>query len=340
MKTLKLPKSKLDFFAAVLQQFGEVHAPVARGDEYAFERLERWSDARLDYTRTILPPKKYFLPQKTEMFTYDKKGYYPSVAGLDKKIVLFGVHACDVYGLNMLDEVFTEGYLDPYYKARRRNVAVIGIDCVPDEFCFCRSMQADHVEKGFDLFLHDIGDAYFTVVGTALGDDMVLAAGSLFDATTAEDVQEYKRHSALEAKKFKTELELRDLPQIFELEYTNEMWQELGERCLACGACTNVCPTCYCYDVMDTVALGECKGERNRCWDSCLYSSHSRVAGGEVFREEQSDRIKFRFYHKMRGFVVEHGRPSCVGCGRCEVSCPVDIQIIQVMNQMREVAHA
>lgn len=340
MKTLILPKSNLDLFAAVLQQFGEVHAPVAQGDEFVFQRLERWSDARLDYTRTLAPPKKYFLPPKAEMFTYDTQGYYPSVQGLDKKLVLFGVHACDVYGLNMLDEVFAlNEFPDPYYKARRRNVAVIGINCIPDEYCFCRSMRADFVDKGFDLFLYDLGDRFFVLVGTAVGDDMVLAAASLFSEVTADDVEAYKRSSQEKVALFKTDLELRHLPEIFEMEYHNPMWEELGERCLACGACTVVCPTCYCYDVMDTVNLGECKGSRERCWDSCLYSSHARVAGGENFREEQSDRVKFRFYHKQRGFVAEHGRPSCVGCGRCEVTCPVDIHILDVMNQMREVPH-
>ena len=340
MKTLKLPKWKLDLFAAVLQRFGEVHAPVARGDEFVFQRLEHWSDARLDYTRTIAPPKKYFLPPKEQLFTYDTQGYYPTVSGLDKRLVLFGVHACDIYGLNMLDEVFAEGsYPDPYYKARRRNVAVIGIDCVPDDYCFCRSMRADFVEKGFDLFFYDLGDYYFVLVGTALGDDMVLATESLFESVAAEDIELYKRHSEDKVALFKTDLELRHLPEIFELEYQNKMWNELGERCLACGACTVVCPTCYCYDVADTVGLGECKGERERCWDSCLYSSHARVAVGENFRETQADRVKFRMYHKQRGFVVEHGRPSCIGCGRCEVTCPVDIHILDVMNQMREVAH-
>jgi sulfhydrogenase subunit beta (sulfur reductase) len=340
MKTLKLPKSKLDFFAAVIQQFGEVHAPVARGDEFAFERLERWSDARLDYNRTILPPKKYFLPPREEMFTYTADGYVPSTEGLDQKLVLFGVHACDVYGLNILDEVFLDGpHPDPYYKARRRNVAVIGIDCIPDENCFCRSMRADFVDKGFDLFFYDMGDAFFTLVGTALGDDMVLSAASLFEPVAPQDVAAYKAHSQAKAEMFKLDVEIRDLPEIFEMEYTSAIWEELGEKCLACGACSMVCPTCYCYDVQDTVKLGECAGSRERCWDTCLFSSHARVAGGENFREEQSDRIKFRFYHKQRGFVAEYGRPSCIGCGRCIVSCPVDIHVVEVLNRLRGVAH-
>ncbi len=340
MKTLKLQKSKLDFFASVLQQFGEVHAPVKRDGGYVFERLERWGDARLEYNRTILPPKKYFLPPRELLFTYDENGYVPSTQGLDRKIVLFGVHACDVFGLNILDEVFAEGrYPDPYYKARRKNVAVIGIDCVPDEHCFCRSMRADFVEKGFDLFLEDIGEYFLVFVGTALGDDMVLATGSLFEEVTKEDIAEYKRRSETKRQSFGPDVEIRDLPEIFEMEYTNEMWQDLGAKCLACGACSIVCPTCYCYDVQDTVELGKCAGARERCWDACVYSSHARVAGGENFREEQSDRIKFRFYHKQRGFVAEYGRPSCVGCGRCIVACPVGIDIVEVLNRLRGVAH-
>ncbi len=98
MKTLKLPKDKLDFFASVVQQFGEVHAPVQQGDPFIFQRLTRWSEARLDHTRTILPPKKYFLPPRETLFRYEEgKGYTPFVEGLDRRIVLFGVHACQPF---------------------------------------------------------------------------------------------------------------------------------------------------------------------------------------------------------------------------------------------------
>jgi sulfhydrogenase subunit beta (sulfur reductase) len=341
MKTLKLPKERLDLFAVVLQKFGELHAPVRKADGYAFERLERWSDAQLKYTRTILPPKKYFLPPNETMFRYSADSYTPESEDLDKRIVLFGVHACDVRGLNILDEVFLEGvFPDPYYRARRNNVAVIGIDCVPDEHCFCRSMRADFVEKGFDLFLYEIGDDYLVLVGTALGDDMVLATNSLFQPVTREDVLEYKRRSQELLDSLQTVVEIRDLPEILEMEYHNDIWEELGKKCLACGACTMVCPTCYCYDVRDVVALGGCRaGSRCRQWDSCMFSTHARVAGGENFRDSQADRIKFRFYHKQRGFVAEYGHPSCVGCGRCIVACPAGINDVDVLNSLRGVNH-
>jgi sulfhydrogenase subunit beta (sulfur reductase) len=335
MKTLKLPKSKLDYFASVLQAFGEVHAPVERNGKYVFQRVERWSDVRLDYDRTVIPPKKYVLPPREEMFRFDHRGYTPVTEGLDHRIVLFGVHACDIYGLNIMDEVFDGKYPDPFYQGRRRNLAVIGIDCTPDEHCFCRSMRADFVDRGFDLFLHDIGDDYLVLIGTALGDDMVLATAPLFTEITREDVAEYKRRSALKQEAFMLDVEIRDLPEIFEMEYGSDIWQELGDRCLACGACSMVCPTCYCYDVTDEVELGSTDGVRTRTWDSCLFHTHALVAGGENFRESRASRIKFRFYHKQRGFVAEYGRPSCVGCGRCITACPTYIHIAEVISRLR-----
>jgi sulfhydrogenase subunit beta (sulfur reductase) len=341
VKILKLPADKLDFFASVVQQFGEVHAPAAQDGAYVFKRLSRWSEARLDYNRTILPLKKYFLPPQEVLFRYHSDtGYGPCTDGLEKRIVLFGVHACDVYALNILDQVFAGRYPDPYYQTRRKNVAVIGIDCTPDEHCFCRSMRADFVDRGFDLFLYSIGNHYLTLVGTALGDDMILATEPLFEEVTKADIEEYKRRSSNKHAAFRLDVEIRDLPEIFEMEYESGLWEELGAKCLSCGSCSMVCPTCYCYDVADDVELGSRNGTRSRSWDSCLFAAHALVAGGENFRKSRSSRIKFRFYHKQRGFVAEYGRPSCVGCGRCITACPVSIDIVEVINKLRGAFHA
>jgi sulfhydrogenase subunit beta (sulfur reductase) len=130
-------------------------------------------------------------------------------------------------------------------------------------------------------------------------------------------------------------VELSGFAEILEMEYESKVWEDLGERCLSCGACSHVCPTCYCFDVQDEVALGTRAGERVRVWDSCLLKNHALVAGGENFRASRASRVKFRYYHKQRGFVAEYGRPSCVGCGRCIVACPAAIDIVTVIRMLR-----
>jgi sulfhydrogenase subunit beta (sulfur reductase) len=341
MKILKIPKKKLDLFASILHQGWELHAPVEQNGKFAFKPLDQWAQARLAYNRTLLAPKKYFLPPQEAMFEYrNHEGYVPSREGLDKRVILFGVHSCDIFAINILDEVFAGKYPDPYYQIRRKNTAIIGVDCVPDEYCFCRSMRADFVDKGFDLFFNDIGDYYLTAVGTSLGDDLVLATAQLFEEINDKDIAEYKHRSSEKQKAFKLDVEIRDLLGIFELEYESQIWDELGDRCLSCGSCSMVCPTCYCFDVMDHIKLGSKEGSRVRTWDSCLFHSHALVAGGENFRKERSSRIKHRYYHKQSGFVAEFGRPSCVGCGRCIESCPVKIDIVEVLNRLRGEEHA
>jgi sulfhydrogenase subunit beta (sulfur reductase) len=337
MKILKMPKEHLDLFASVLPAFGELYAPVRRGKGHVFERPATWSDVDLSYRRTILPPRKLFLPPREVTFRFDPKtGYSDLLADAAKPRVLFGVHAYDITGLNILDRVFAQGvYPDPYYVTRRKHTAVIGIDATPDEHHFASSMNADTVDTGFDLFLTDIGNSYLALVGTSRGHDMVTMSGCLLEEPTAADYAEYKRRSAERRAAYTTSVELSGFAEILEMEYESQVWNDLGERCLSCGACSHVCPTCYCFDVKDEVTLGTRAGERVRVWDSCLLKTHALVAGGENFRESRASRVKFRYYHKQRGFVAEYGRPSCVGCGRCIVACPAAIDIVTVIRMLR-----
>jgi sulfhydrogenase subunit beta (sulfur reductase) len=342
MKILKIPKANLDLFASILPTFGELYAPVKRGQGFAFDRPALWSDVHMNYPRTILPPRKLFLPPREAMFSFDPAGGYSSLlADAETPRVLFGVHAYDICGLNILDRVFAQGpYRDPYYMARRQNTIIIGVDVEPDEGHFARSMNADFVDSGFDLFLSDLGDHWLVLVGTSRGDDIVVMSGTLFDAPTEDDFNEYKRRSTSRRAAYRTHVEMGDLPEILEMEYHSQVWEELGTKCLSCGSCSMVCPTCYCFDVADETGLGSRAGSRVRTWDSCLFKTHAQVAGGENFRHSRASRIKFRFYHKQRGFVAEYGRPSCVGCGRCAASCPAGIDITTVNKMIRGQADA
>jgi sulfhydrogenase subunit beta (sulfur reductase) len=120
-----------------------------------------------------------------------------------------------------------------------------------------------------------------------------------------------------------------------DLEYENEIWREIGEKCLGCGTCSMVCPTCYCYAVFDDLNLDADSGQRKRRWDSCLFKDYALVAGGHNFRAECSSRVKNRYFHKQRGFVRQYGRPSCVGCGRCIVYCPAGVDILEIVRKLR-----
>jgi len=337
MKILKIAKQNLDFFVSVLPAFGEVYAPIQRGKGFIFERPTQWSDVQMKYPRTMLPPKKLLLPPRETTFAFDaNKGYQDLLAEAAKPIVLFGVHAYDIYGLNILDRVFAQSkFPDPYYIARRKSTTIIGVDFEPDDKHIAGSMHADFVDHGFDLFLSDVGDDYLVLVGTSRGDDIVLMSGSLMEKPTDADFAAYKKGSRIRRDSYKTHLDLEDLPEILEMEYHSKIWDDMGDRCLSCGSCSMVCPTCYCFDVCDEVDLGSRSGRRVRSWDSCLLRTHALVAGGENFRAARSSRVKFRFYHKQRGFVAEYGRPSCIGCGRCVTVCPADINIITVIETIR-----
>lgn len=339
MKIVKLPSGKLIEFLDHLGSFGEVHAPQKKGKKsFAFQPLKDPANLVVsgdDYTRTILPIKKYFhKPVDTLLKFSPEKGFEDAFEDEGKKI-LFGVHSCDINAILSLDRVFSGEYVDTYYFRRRKEIAIIGMSCIPDDLCYCHSMGTSFVEDGFDLFLSDVGDGYLVKVGTSLGDDMVSSAGELFTECSEKDIAEYKRRINEFPTLFKTRVDEADLPAILDMEYKSEIWEEMGNKCFNCGICSMVCPTCFCFDVNDEVCLDGETGERKRCWDSCLFKSHAMVAGNHNFRPSRADRFKHRFLHKHQAFMGDFGRPSCVGCGRCTQDCPADIHFVGMIKRIK-----
>jgi len=303
-----------------------------------FDYLYDFEDLFLDYPTTHYSLKNYFLPYTEQMCTFQLAGtsWNKHVDLHDyQKQVFFGVHACDINALNKLDKVLGTGpYPDPYYLAKRRNMFIVGFNCkTPLPTCFCRSMGADTVLHGFEMFLTDLEDRYFAEIRTS-------KAFNLIQQIKARDPDEVDHHEYLDFvsrknRSFTAQVDTTDLTKILDMEFQSEVWNGWGEKCLACGTCANVCPTCYCYGVEENVDLNLQGADKSRRLYSCNLIDFATVAGGHNFRKERHVRLKYRYYHKHRGFVEAFEESLCVGCGRCGRACLAEITVPEVIDSVR-----
>ncbi len=316
--------------------------PVSRGDGkltsmFDFDFIYDFNELRLDFTSTIHSLKRFVLPPKETLCTFEmQKNTWAKHVDYNayKPIVYFGLHACDINALNKLDKVLSEGvYPDPYYVAKRKNMFIIGVNCTPQVFCFCKSMRADTVLHGFDMFLTDIGDSYFAEILSARAFDCI---GKLESREPdAEDHHLFLQVAEKKTKQFTCHVDTTDLTKILDMEFQSEAWKDWGQKCLSCGTCASVCPTCYCYGITETVDLDLHGARKVKQLYSCNLIDFAQVSGGHNFRPESHTRLKYRYYHKHRGFVEAFEESLCVGCGRCGESCLADITVPAVIASVR-----
>jgi sulfhydrogenase subunit beta (sulfur reductase) len=328
---------KKDFpkFFNALRKFGDVNAPVRVSDKsFAFKPVQSGDEIAFEALRTILPPKKFFYPPHETLFQFSGSKV-EEVLPSPERIVLFGVRPCDLAGLAIMDQIFSAAPADSHYAARRQCVAIVGLSCMPDKHCFCKSMGTDKPTKGYDLFLTDIGQSYFLQVSTPLGASILEGADFLLNVVE-DDKSRFHQFWQKRDASFSNGFEGTSLPVVMDMEWDNPLWDELGNRCLSCGNCTPVCPTCYCFDMLDFTELSGDAGGRTREWDSCQFVGFAKVAGEYNFRPGPVDRLKFWYRHKLHGFHDAYGLPTCVGCGRCTVSCPAGIDdIVDVVIRLQ-----
>ncbi|MCS7184349.1 MAG: 4Fe-4S dicluster domain-containing protein [bacterium] len=307
-----------------------VYGPAKVGDDVKFIRLKNPEQTLFSYTTSILPPKKYFHPQYEVLFEY-----------IDGKIiknkesqqisVLFGVHPCDINSFKIIDLAMLDGEVDEEYFVRRRNMLIIGVNCLPDDSCFCNLMGSMYPPKDTDVFLTEVDDKIFVEVGSIEGEKLIELLNGL-KKPDSDELNSYNMFMKCRERQFKHQLET-NFEALFSKNYDANYWQELASRCLSCTACTQVCPTCFCFDVFDEVDF-DGRVKRIRKWDSCQRQSFTKVASGEIFRNSRIDRVRHRFFRKFVYLKKRYGKYFCVGCGRCGRYCPVDINIPDTIKSL------
>ena len=290
----------------------------------------------LEYETTEYSAKTYFLPYQENLSTYrfDDDGWEQDIRYRLQPRALVGVHACDINALLKLDKVMWRGFFpSPYYVSRRRNTFIVGIDHEPCAGGFCNSLGTDVVTHGFDLFLTDIGDRYFVAIDSDRGFNVLKNVET--KEVDEDDTQAYLRARTKISGAFKTSVNMTNLPNLLDIEFESDVWRKWGGKCLSCGSCGMVCPTCYCYGISERVSMDFAEGAKTKQLYSCNIVDFATVAGGHNFRPDRVTRLKYRYYHQHRGFTEIHEEPKCVGCGRCSRVCLAGINPPDVIGDLQ-----
>ena len=287
--------------------------------------------------------KKYLLPPKLRLWRARRDGGRFQIIEESReapKLAFIGVRSCELHAIAIQDKVLAEGRsADPCYKSQREKVFIVAVQCgQAGGTCFCASMKTGpKATFGFDLALTEVletGRHYFVAeAGTEQG-------AEILNEIPHEPAREAEI-AAAEGVVSKTARQMgrvMDTAGIKELLYKNEehpRWDQVAARCLTCGNCTMVCPTCFCTTVEDVTDLTGEHAERWRRWDSCFTLDFSYIHGGTI-RSSVKSRYRHWMTHKLATWMDQFGTSGCVGCGRCITWCPVGIDLTEEVRAIRE----
>lgn len=364
MKAVTMPKQDLFRFFDLLIQFGfTVIGPKVKADVVVLEELEGFHELPLGF-RDRQGPGSYRLTANggEGLFSFSvgpdsfKRFLHPSVREEylakksrsriqvqpapkpteERRLAFFGMRACDVAALKLLDKVFLEGPIkDRCYEAARRLAFVVVVHCVqPGDHCFCHALgTGPEADGGFDIALTELEDCFLVEIASEKGKSVLQDLG--LSEAGAKEKEEKARRLEQCAKRMPKTIPAKDVPRLIANHPDHPRWAETAARCLGCGNCTQVCPTCFCTTAHDDVPLawlskkaGEVCATRVRTWDSCFSINFARVHGGN-FRPSRRARFRHWLSHKLAYWVDQFGTLGCVGCGRCITWCPVGIDLTE-----------
>jgi ferredoxin len=323
--------------------------PVGWTDEQApgrYRLIRREDEALFGYAVGPQSWKKYQLPSDVTLWRARLTGdgglgdVEQEPAAEPVKFAFLGARSCELHAMGILDRVLVGGaHPDPAIAAREQGLFVIAVQCgTAGGTCFCASMNTGPVaERGFDLALTELlgegGHRFLVEVGSERGAALLAEVPS--QQASRSDRDAAGAVHANTAASMGRELETDGLKELLYRTYQHPRWDEVAERCLTCGNCTMVCPTCFCTTVEDTTDLEGARLERHRRWDSCFTVDYSYIHGGAV-RGSARSRYRQWMTHKLATWWDQFDTSGCVGCGRCITWCPVGIDITEEARAIRE----
>jgi ferredoxin len=317
--------------AALLDHLGtkrDVFVPAVVDGVAKFARYGEGVEPDFGLVNTTMPPKDLLFPQTQKMYHFDvdaNGSYRIHEYDESREQVVFGIRPCDMRSIVCMDEVFlTKGFVDEFYANAREKLTTVCIGCAQAaETCFCDSMGVDpQMAPNADVMLQDCGEAYKVIAQTPKGEAAVAAWSAFTTEGDAEPV----------ACELTLKVSMDGVVDKLEGMYDSPIWNNLSIKCLNCGTCTYVCPTCHCFDISQDMRRKD--GVRFRCWDSCMFSEYTLIAGNHNPRPEKKERVRNRFMHKLNYFEERYGKTLCVGCGRCVEKCPVALDITRLIDEI------
>ena len=290
--------------------------------------------------------KKLLYPARRKLFnlTIEDQAFKFSEHEIDSPPLAFlGVRSCDLAAIEILDKILMRGpYADQGYKHRREKSLIIAVNCTSAaQSCFCTSMKTGpRAVSGFDLALTEICQDNRHEFLIEIGTDKGAAILESLKTREAEnqDIKTVDHLVKQTAEAITRKLNTTDLKEILFRNFENPIWERISRRCLSCGNCTMVCPTCFCMNIEDLTDLEGETATRQRRWDSCFTLEHSYIHGGSV-RTSVKSRYRQWLTHKLASWQDQFGSSGCTGCGRCITWCPVGIDITEEARNIRASEH-
>ena len=325
---------------ALVDRFRVLGPVAAKRGQYVFAPLDRSAQLALDYGTTMIGPRSFIYPSVQPLLRIDREtNTYETIdPGPARTQLIFALHPCDMHAITVLDRTFLGPNKDFYYAKRRRETYTVVLNC--NRACdqgFCASMHAGpflRLTAGFDIAMTALDGEYLLEAGSKRGQALIETAPGLKKTRRAR-LYEKSQLEQQAAASFTKSLETEGLPELLMRTFEHPVYKEVADaRCLGCSNCVMVCPTCFCYKVVDRVDFGPRIVERSRQWDACQDYGFAEVHAGN-FRQPQQARLRQFLTHKLCTWVEQYGCLGCIGCGRCMTWCPTGIDITEMAKEIR-----